>query len=151
MGVRALVCHEVSTGSGSDRVKVDFLTPKAFHNSAQGNTLGLGRAVEPTLKALNNDRMHNPQVNEVLNPYRVINPFGIFDPRVLPWAELGNAFGVWRSHLHVSSTFDTDSFTAGGKSSRVFSPCSGGLKDAGLIVSAVRFTDFVSDSGQSQR
>ncbi|MDX6445963.1 MAG: hypothetical protein QOH71_3037 [Blastocatellia bacterium] len=37
--------------------KVDFLTPKAFHNSAQGNTLGLGRAFEPTLKALNNDRM----------------------------------------------------------------------------------------------
>jgi hypothetical protein len=79
--------------------KVDFLTPKAFHNSAHGNTLGLGRAFEPTLKALNNDRMHNPQVNEFLNPYRVINPFGIFDPRVLPWAELGNAFGVWRSHL----------------------------------------------------
>jgi hypothetical protein len=40
--------------------KVDFLTPKAFHNSAQGNTLGLG------LKAFNNDRMHNPQVNEFL-------------------------------------------------------------------------------------
>jgi hypothetical protein len=92
---------------------VDFLTPKAFHNSAQGNTLGLGRAFEPMLKALNNDRMHNPQVNEFLNPYRVINPFGIFDPRVLPWAELGNAFGVWRSHLHVSSTFDTTSIATG--------------------------------------
>jgi hypothetical protein len=39
--------------------------------------------------------MQNPQEDEFLNPYRVINPFGIFDPRVLPWAELGNAFGVW--------------------------------------------------------
>jgi hypothetical protein len=27
--------------------KVDFLTPKAFPNSAHGNTLGLGRAFEP--------------------------------------------------------------------------------------------------------
>jgi hypothetical protein len=61
--------------------KVDFLTPKAFQNSAQGNTLGLRRAFEPTLKALNNNRMHNPQVNEFLNSYRVINPFGIFDPK----------------------------------------------------------------------
>jgi hypothetical protein len=62
--------------------KVDFLTPKAFHNSAQGNTLGLGRAFEPTLKALNNDRMRNPEVNEFLNPYRVINPFGILIPTI---------------------------------------------------------------------
>jgi hypothetical protein len=37
--------------------QVDFLSPKAFHNSAQGNTLGLGRAFEPTLKALNSYRM----------------------------------------------------------------------------------------------
>jgi hypothetical protein len=82
-------------------LKVDFLTPKAFHNSAQGNTLGLGRAFEPTLKALNNVRMQNPQENEFLNPYRVINPSGIFDPKVLPWAELGNAFGVWSSPSRV--------------------------------------------------
>jgi hypothetical protein len=61
--------------------KVDFLTPKAFPNSAQGNTLGLGRAFEPTQKALNSYRMHNPQVSEIFEP------FGIFDPRVLPWAE----------------------------------------------------------------
>jgi hypothetical protein len=74
--------------------KVDFLTPKAFHNSAQGNTLGLGRAFERTLKALKNDRMHNPQVNEFLNPYRVINPLGSLIPGCLPWAELENAFGV---------------------------------------------------------
>jgi hypothetical protein len=74
--------------------KVDFLTPKAFHNSAQGSTLGFGRAFEPTLKALNSYRMQNPQVNEFLNPYRVINPSGSLIPGVLPWAELGNAFGV---------------------------------------------------------
>jgi hypothetical protein len=64
--------------------KVDFLTSKAFHNSAQGNTLGLGRAFEPTLKALNNDRMHNPQVNEFLNPYRVISPSGSLIPECYP-------------------------------------------------------------------
>jgi hypothetical protein len=57
--------------------KVDFLTPQAFHNSAQGNILGLGRAFEPTLKALNNDRMQNSQGNEFSNPYRVKKSFGI--------------------------------------------------------------------------
>jgi hypothetical protein len=63
--------------------KVDFLTPKAFHNSAQGNTLGLGRAFEPTLKALNNDPMH-PASDEFLNPYRVINPSGSLIPGCYP-------------------------------------------------------------------
>jgi hypothetical protein len=57
--------------------KVDFLTPKAFHNSAQGNTLGLGRAFEPTLKALNNDRMQNPQENErIFKPLQGNKSFG---------------------------------------------------------------------------
>ncbi|MDX6444158.1 MAG: hypothetical protein QOH71_1232 [Blastocatellia bacterium] len=74
--------------------KVDFLTPKAFPNSAQGNTLGLGRAFEPTLKALNSYRMQNSQVSEIFKPLQGNKSLGIFDPRVLPWAELGNAFGV---------------------------------------------------------
>ena len=64
--------------------KVDFLMPKAFHNSAQGNTLGLGRAFEATLKALNNGRIQNSQVNEFLNPYRVISPSGSLIPGCYP-------------------------------------------------------------------
>ena len=70
----------------------DPFTPKALPNLAQGNTLELGGASDATLKALNNDSMQTSI--RIIKPFQGIEFLKISDPRVLPWAKLGNAFGV---------------------------------------------------------
>jgi hypothetical protein len=76
--------------------KLNFFTPKAFSNLAQGNTLGGGGAPEPTLKALNIDPRAKPTTERIIKPLQGTRSLGGSDPRVLPWAKLENAFGVWR-------------------------------------------------------
>ncbi len=69
--------------------KLEFFTPKALHNLAQGITLGPCLFIHPTLKALN-----KPRNNDIVKPFSGYGPSPDPFPGVLRRAKLSNAFGV---------------------------------------------------------
>ena len=69
-------------------LELEFFTPKALHNLAQGITLGLSLLFIPTLKALN-----KPPNNDILKPFQG-GPSLFTFPGVLRRAKLSHAFGV---------------------------------------------------------
>jgi hypothetical protein len=80
--------HECNRPTATEsESKDDLFTLKALPNLAQGNTLGLSGASDPTLKALNNDSMQTTSIR-IIKPFQGIEFLKITDPRVLPWAKL---------------------------------------------------------------
>src|SRR5258708_34047787 len=84
--------------------KLEFFTPKALHNLAQGITLGLYVYLFiPTLKALNKSQPRNCQTLSGSGP-----SLASF-PAVPRRAKLSNAFGV----SDAQTSFDTNSLALG--------------------------------------